>query len=99
MILIRFVKEEQGNRVIGIVYDAENVMTAINHDSDILVESIPEPEAIEGKSHVMYANTEDNTVFYKYVDVVEPPVKQLSPMELMQKQIDELKATVEALQK
>jgi hypothetical protein len=59
----------------------------------ILVESIPQPEFIEGKVPILKYNKDTNTLYYEYEDV--PPTKE----ELLEKEIEQLKQQLQLTQR
>lgn len=57
----------------------------------ILVDSIPEPQQIEGKSPIMYINPSTKEVFYEYIDI--PKTKE----ELQEERITMLEQAINDL--
>lgn len=58
----------------------------------ILVESIPDPEFIEGKLPVLKYNQTNNILYYEYEDI--PPTKEA----LLEKEIEQLKQQLQLTQ-
>lgn len=57
----------------------------------MLVDSIPEPEQIEGKQAILYCNPQTKEFWYEYVDIPK------SPEEMQQEQIEAIKQAIAEL--
>lgn len=70
-----FIKISNDNRVEFVHYQPFNLLNGLGKTREqleqegILVDSIPEPQQIEGKQAVMYWNPIDKNVFYEYKDI------------------------------
>ncbi|PIC05481.1 hypothetical protein CS060_04175 [Anoxybacillus flavithermus] len=92
-----FTQDEKGLRV-GFIhcipFDEEHGLGKTEEELrqiGALVEDIPEPEQVEGKTPVMYYNPQTNSVYYEYIDRPLTPEEELRQrIELMQQALDAL---------
>lgn len=61
----------------------------------ILIDSIPEPQILEGKSPIMYVNPMRKEIFYEYIDI--PKTKEELQAEEIENLKKQLKATNQAV--
>jgi hypothetical protein len=52
----------------GIVFDGDSI-TQEQRDHAVKVESVPEPEVIQGKNAILRCNHQTKEVWYDYVDI------------------------------
>ncbi len=60
-----------------------------------LIDTMPEPEDIEGKMYVLIYDKESNTVYAKYEDI---PISEEGEIDILKKQVAELSFLVMQLQ-
>lgn len=65
----------------------------------ILVDSIPEPEQIEGKQAILYCNPDTKELWYEYEDIPKTDEDlQQEKIQALEQSIAELSATIATLQ-
>ena len=68
---MRYLFLEVGNnsnrKVTSIYYNGEDLADEQKANA-IVVEDVPEPDNIPGKDATLYVNTQDNSIYYEYID-------------------------------
>jgi hypothetical protein len=91
-------KEGTKQEVRGIHYfpfDLEKGVPQEVIDANILVDSVPTPDTIEGKMAVMYVNPQTKELWYEYVD---RPLTPEEKIQLLEQENQDLKNRVELMQ-
>ena len=78
------------DRVYGLPYSLEEA-----ENRGVFLDSIPEPQQIEGKTPVMYINPNTKEIYYEYVDYEEPVV--IDEKAVINKRLEKLEEAINEL--
>ena len=77
-------------RVMAVIYKHEELFEE-QKERGFFVENIPQPDALQQGTPVLYINPETKAMWYEYLPLPEQPLYAATTVGQMQKEIDDLK--------